>query len=53
MTDLGMVKEALNRTRIELREEERRLRGSLGPVNIHDAFAIFAAKLDEVLNERA
>ena len=53
MTDLGMVKEALNRTRIELREEERRLRSRSEPVNIHDVFAIFAAKLDEVSNERA
>ena len=51
MTDLDRVKEAVNRTRIELREAERcRIRDE-DSITIHDAFAIFAAKLDEVFHE--
>jgi hypothetical protein len=41
---LEIVREAVNRTRIEMQEQERR--GD--PVNIHDVFAIFSAKLNEV-----
>ncbi len=45
-TDFELIEEAVNRTRLELKEAKMPREP-----NIHDAFAIFAAKLAEVYNE--
>jgi len=44
MTDFEKVKEALNRTRIEVLDRTKRL----DPTNVHDILAIMATKLNEV-----
>jgi len=49
MKSFEIVEEAVNRTRLELKETAHV--GGDGP-NIHDAFAIFAAKLGEVYQEQ-
>ena len=48
MTDLGMVKEALNQARIKCKEEDKKLQAAGRELNIHDAFAILAVELAKV-----
>jgi hypothetical protein len=48
MTDFQRMKETLNRARLKLIEEQRKLSMSTMTLNAHDAFACLAAAMNEV-----